>query len=607
MLRRFCKEWVEKEIIQYCILFFSVFILNVIFAVQMRGPMFSDEIGHLSSVEYLVGNNWSGYIENNGLGYYKYGGTILYFPLYLLVKDRTNLFICMLIFNSILLALIPCIIYKIQRRYLNIQNTKRAILIAFTTGVMPASFILGKTVLSETLLTFLSWIILLFLLMSLHCDKKWKRYILGVSIGFLSAWAYATHARGIVVTILVFMLVFILRFWQKISIVNIPSYLTGLFIGVFVDIVLGNYLKSHIWTGTINYNSTQEIITGWSQIDLFFSGIKTIVYTIFGWLYTMCISSYGFAIFGLVFLVFAILRFLKNVKETEKNEAVIYIYTILYFIGGFALGLIFMGLGTYRIIYQGDVLRLDQLIYFRYIMVPIQILTFIGLYQLTEEKQMQKYKSICTKTVILINFIFFFFISDFLQGGSVATLQLCGLPIIPPRSHDILVDSNNIYRQLLVLAVLNIIIALIIYIGKKRVIKVLIAIVSSLFLLAYFIWMFNVCLPISEYYYDKIDVAENFCNEYNLEPETDIILTGDRTVYPTQYKMYKYTVRGGDYEELKNALIFVTDTEDYEITTSGEYYEITNDDKYSDCVIVKGEDLKDDLEEKGLEFKEISD
>ena len=606
MLKRFCKEWTEKEIVQYCILFFSVFILNVIFAVQMRGPMFSDEIGHLSSVEYLVGNNWSDYVKNIGLGYYKYGATILYFPLYLLIQDRTILFISMLIFNSILLAFIPCIIYKIQKRYLNVINTKRATLIAFMIGVMPSSLVLGKMVLSETLLTFLSWIILLFLLMSLHCEKKWKQYILGVSIGFLSVWAYATHARGIVVTILVFMLVFILRLWQKISVVNLPSYLIGLFIGGFVDFIVGNFLKSHIWAGNINYNSTQEILTGWTQIDLFFSGIKTIVYTVFGWLYTMCVSSYGFAIFGLVFLVVIIFKYLKNIKEIKENELVVYIYTLLYFIGGFALGIIFMGLGTYRIIYQNEVLRLDQLIYFRYIMVPIQILAFVAIYQLTEEKQLQKYKSVCAKTVILINFIFFFFISDFLQGGTAAILQLCGLPIIPSRSHDILVDSDNIYRQLLILAVLNIVIAFVIYIGRKKVITIFIAIVSSLFLVQYFIWMFNVCLPISEYYYDKIDIAEDFCQEYDIDVETNIVLTGDRIVYPTQYKMFKYNIERQDYEELDNALIFVTNTENYEVYTLGTYYEIINNDKYSDCVLVKGEDLKDTLQEKGIELKEIS-
>ncbi|WP_251391942.1 hypothetical protein [Mediterraneibacter agrestimuris] len=608
MLVHFYKKYIKSNTAKYFMLFTLVFILNAMFAIRMRGPMFSDEIGHLSSVEYLVGNDWSDYVKNVGLGYYKYGTAILYFPLYLLIQDRTFLYISMLLFNSIILALIPCIIFKIEIDFLNIKDDRKAMLIAFMLGVMPSSLILSKTVLSETLLSFLSWLILLFLLICFHCGKNWERHILSITIGFLSVYAYITHARGIVVTILLFMLVFLLRYWKKISVINIPSYLLGIFIGWSVDSVLGNFLKSHIWNGNINYNSTQEILSGWAHIDFFFSGLKTIVYTLFGWLYSTCSSSYGLAIWGIVFVVIFLYKYFKAGKETEKikeDEVIIYIYTILYFVGGFALGIIFMGLGTYRIIYHGEMLRLDQIIYVRYVMVPIQLLTFIAAYQLTEKDYLKKYKNTSIKAIVLINFIFFFFISDFLHEGTAAILQLCGLPIIPSQSHDILVNSSNIYRQMLVWSILNIVIALFIYIVGKRKILIFITSIAVLFIVQYFIWMHNVCLPISEYYYDKIDVAESFCDEYDIETETNIIIEGDRIVYPAQYKLYKYNVQRTDCEELDNALIFVADIKNSEFSTSGIYYEITNNDNYSSYIVVKGDNLKDCLIAKGLNLKEI--
>lgn len=605
MLNRFGKKYIGKDTIRYVILFSLVFILNLIFAVKMRGPMFSDEIGHLTSIEYLVGNDWSSYVKNVGLGYYKYGTVLLYLPLYLLIQDRTLLYISILLFNSILLAFIPCIIFKIEQKYLNFKDDRKAILISLMIGVMPSSLILGKTVLSETLLSFLSWIILLLLLKSLYSEKNWKQKMLSITIGFLSIYAYCTHARGIVVAILVFMIVFILRFWNKKSVVNIPSYVCGVLIGLSVDFLLGNFLKSNIWNGVVNYNSTQEILSGWGQIDFFFSGIKTIVYTAFGWLYSICVNSYGFAIWGIIFAVIYIYRYIKDKKETKENENIIYLYTILYFTGGFILGIIFMGLGTHRIIYQDEVLRLDQMVYFRYVMVPIQLLTFLAVYQLTEKETLQKHKKIGVKAIILINFIFFFFISDFLQEGTAAILQLCGLPVMPSKSHEILVDSSNIYRQLLALAILNIVIAVFVYIINKHKILIFIKMMIVLFIIQYIIWMFNVCYPISDYYYDKIDAVDEFCDKYDIEAETNIVIEGDRIVYPAQYKLYKYNVQRTDSEELDNVIIFATNIENTVPSVSGKYYEIVNKDMYSNHVLIKGEKLKDTLMEKGLELEKV--
>lgn len=600
------KELVKGEKIKYFLLFISIFCLNIFFAIQMRGALFSDEIGHLSSVEYLIGNDWSEYVDKIGLGYYKYGATILYTPLYLLFHDRTQLYVAMITFNSGLLALVPCIIYMIEKKYLNVKNESEALLIAFTLGVMPASLILGKSLLSETLLTFLSWLILFLLLKSLYCKCRWKQYILGGVIGFLSVWAYAIHARGVVVTILVFLLVFILRYWKKIAVVNIPSYLVGLIISASIDGLLSSYLKSNIWNGTAEYNSLDSILAGWSEVDFFFKGIKAIVYTIFGWLYSICVSSYGLAIIGLVALVVVLYKYIRNKEVISESEAVIYVFSGLYFLGSFSLGLIFMVLGVYRIIYQDVTTRLDQLIYFRYVMVPIQLLMFIAVYHLMIKNKWKEYRKKCLQFILIINSVFFFFISDFFEGSQVAILQLCGIPLIPPRGNSVLRDAGEIYQQLLILAVVNIVIVVVLYFFEKHIRKALVVAISALFVGQYIIYMNNVYLPLSDYYYDKIDLAEKFCEDYKIEKDTVVIIDVDRGIYPAQYKLYNYNLERTDNGSIENALIFSDDINEVVRDSCDVYYQIENDEEYTEYVLIKGKDLYERLSETELELRRFS-
>ncbi len=89
LLRRNLPAWMKNPTIQRrllgLLLYGIVFLVHAVVAVQMNVPHMShDEIGVLASAAYVTGEDWSGIVSN--IGYYGYGTSLLYIPIFFLTK-----------------------------------------------------------------------------------------------------------------------------------------------------------------------------------------------------------------------------------------------------------------------------------------------------------------------------------------------------------------------------------------------------------------------------------------------------------------------------------------------------------------------------------------
>lgn len=586
-----------------------VFLINFFGIIFLKGPAFSDETGTLMNVEYLVGSDWSHYTTEILTGYYKYGSTILYLPLYYIFEDRTLLYQGMLCINSLMVSLIPGIVFYIERKFMKIEDKKLAMGCAVAIGLLPASMIWSKTVFSDPFLTVNAWVILLLLLQSMECEQKWKRRILAFFIGFTSVWAYMAHVRGLVITILVLMVIVISRVLLKLKLVDGKGYILGLFGGVSVEITLGEFLKSRIWK-VITYNSVGTLKDAYKEIGgISLSGIKALIRTICGWLYNLVGSSYGLAIAGIIILTGILFSaFVKKEQKLSQAQSIIYIFSLLYICGSFCAGLIFILPGTYKIFYGEVYTRLDQLIYGRYVMGAVGPLMLVAFYELLQKKVSHSMEKKIASVIIGINIIFVVFLSDYFKASKVAYVQLSSLPVFTTGMKEILIDSDLIYKQLVVLAIIISVLAIgFVYIKLECVRKMLPWGLSVLFILTYVGHMADSIIPINRYYSKFIDMTKEFVNVYEINPsDCEFIVKIDRGKYPFIYQMPEYRFEIVDDENLQNVVYIYDDLNRCSILENGAYYKIEDDSDFSKYIIIKGTELKNRLEEKGMKLKRIT-
>ena len=165
-------NWIKKyncQILAFLCALIPRLILNC-FALPLRTQ--SDELATLAGGAFLGGKDWSGIVSQ--AGYYGFGFTALFAPLFRLSDDPVLIYRLILVVESVMQASIALMAFYLMKRYFKIEH-KWFLTVA---SVACSYMVVTRTMIvyNEHALIFCSWLIcvLLFRLLEHQNDSKKK-------------------------------------------------------------------------------------------------------------------------------------------------------------------------------------------------------------------------------------------------------------------------------------------------------------------------------------------------------------------------------------------------------------------------------------------------
>lgn len=188
----------------------AVLLLHTFYIGRVHGPIvYADEMGYWGHAANLTGNTWSGVMD--GMPWYAFGYSFLLAPLFLVTADMKIMYRTAVVLNALLGLGSFWLAYKTAQQLREDKTDVTGTAVIAFAAVSYTSYIFHSHIAwSETLLSFLVWLIFYEILLLEEDPKLWKAFLLGMSAGI----SYVVHSRMIAVIAAVLLtLVFLL--WQK--------------------------------------------------------------------------------------------------------------------------------------------------------------------------------------------------------------------------------------------------------------------------------------------------------------------------------------------------------------------------------------------------------
>lgn len=380
------KKKVELSDTKICCLMYGLVLLMMIVLSSPLGISYIlDETGTVANAAFLAGENWNNWVNTTGGYFYKYGQSIFYYPILEFVDNPYIMYKLLLIVNGAFIAWIPVTSYQILRRHLYQEDKLKCALTSLCLAVVPAVVLYSLFARAEGMLISLAWVTLYAVLENMNASGK-KQAILGSSlVAFVSVYMYMCHSRGIVFVIAIFMVMFGVRFVLKNKNICFTAYLIGTGVWLFVDKHLTKFFKNSIWGEGIKKNTMEKV--NLNKYDVLFTaeGIDTMVKNVTGWLFNSFLGTFGLVLLGLVFATVLIVMFFRK-KNVDAKELVISVYAFLIYFGTMAMGVLFSFRSNYNFVIGEKVKRADRFLYSRYLAPTYAIIIFVALFYLFYKK-----------------------------------------------------------------------------------------------------------------------------------------------------------------------------------------------------------------------------
>lgn len=615
------KEWSDTKI---CVLMYVlVLAMMVVLGSVLNISYIYDETGTVANAAFLAGNNWNKWVNSTGGYFYKYGQAVFYAPILKFVSNPYLIYKLMMFVNGLFVAIIPVMAYNILRKHLKEEDKSKCALLSLCVSVIPATVLYSLYARSDVMLIVIAWVTLYILLAAMDEEKTVRRIVMSGLLAFSCVYMYMCHSRGIVFVIAVTMIVCMVRFFLKKKGICMWSYILNLVVWLWVDKKLTHYFKSNIWGSGIKKN-TMENVNYEKYANIFTKeGVETIVKNVTGWLFNTYLGTFGLAVLGIVCALVGIVCFVAKKKNLTAQEAVINVYAVLTYFGTVAMGALFSFGSNYKFVIGEKVKRADRFLYSRYIAPMYSILVFIALYYLfcRIERFRLKIKIISLVSGILLIVYCGTWLSDYVNGVEYSWRNTIDSALLfdTGRYGNDANSYNNISSALIKTAILAVIVLSIIIILSQKNTK-------------YMKWNFvfvGCCLLVSlSVNYVKLRFATDvrpmsavgsaITEMYKIEQETGI-----SEAYPDVYldksvsrhkmmqlAMPKYIVHTKNAlksEQIKNMFI-VTRNNHLNEKWAGEDCYLLEDYEFDNgkiIVVVKGEELRKELEARGLVLKKI--
>ena len=610
---------------RYPLVFFIIIIVvRTLFTNQIwtaTGITGADEIGTIASGAWFAGYDWSEIISRDS-GYYGFGYSILTAPFYKIFEDSAMIHHAMLFLNNVLIAFIGIICYVILVRFLSLKNKMVAILIAGIVVWYTDLSYHGNLFVNETMLYLLCWLALLLLLLlnqnnNLEVDRERnvKKIIYTLLLCGVLLYSLLVHSRSLVMVAITGVTVICISLVTRKNVVNVFVFYPVLVIGYFVSKYCIQLVQNGLWLAEEDglANSTESLtsqLTG--NIHLLFSvdGLKAWFVEILGQIYAMVVLSYGLAAVALVGVCFFLVRMIKNRKTSKMNRRSQNTLLLVTF-GG--LGLLATLVSTTIVALPGVMTSLtDEMmnkwcLYHRYWSIYLIIFIVVGCYLLYQYGNVRKWVLILSfllSGLVLLGF------SGYFCGKYDWTDTYSGV-YFPFYSFGFWqwgeMPSVILFRRISLLVI--IVIAVFCALVAKKKIRLGFLVIALLMFANYGCITVEKNIKISdglyEQFHELVDIVGDIDGDVNcVYIEADNMMT--RLYCQLLLPRYELTT---EYDGSDNTIMIAN-----HISWTGEngWYLIYSDDDaeyfYSEIyLLVKGEEIAEDLTEKGYSLIEITE
>ena len=329
-------NWIKKyncQILAFLCALIPRLILNC-FALPLRTQ--SDELATLAGGAFLGGKDWSGIVSQ--AGYYGFGFTALFAPLFRLSDDPVLIYRLILVVESVMQASIALMAFYLMKRYFKIEH-KWFLTVA---SVACSYMVVTRTMIeyNEHALIFCSWLIcvLLFRLLEHQNDSK-KKAIDTVLLMALLSYTLLLHTRSWMywIVLAIFYVAYFIRN-RRSFLAILPGIITAV-IGVGGGKLLIHRMQERIWLADGNgglRNSSVSLSLSDTIVNA--TSWHTWVNIIFGQLNTVSVISGGMLIVAVLLMIRCIIGWMKRGERFhcvkvdreeilyEDHYAIIFIY-----------------------------------------------------------------------------------------------------------------------------------------------------------------------------------------------------------------------------------------------------------------------------------------
>jgi hypothetical protein len=341
----------RTDLICMVLLYLAVLAVHLNVALKMKMlHMSHDEMGVLATAAYAVGEDWSEIVSM--FGYYGYGSSILYIPIFMFTKDALLRYRLVAVLNSFLMALIPVIAYRIAVKYCK-ADRRTAVFAAAVTGLYPGYLLFSKWVWNETMMCLLPWVTALLMFALYRAQSKKKRVVFSLLLSFVLVYSYAVHGRALGLIAAVFLIMAAVYFFQKRLMIEPVSFFSSFAAFLICDHFAKKFVQAKIWligSGS-EASNTLSSTSGKMSTYLTFKGFKGLMKISLGQLSAASASTYGVIVIAAVAAVPFIVRGLGRKMRLKKGEApgkehalwLLMTITAVFFAGAFAISVLFLG------------------------------------------------------------------------------------------------------------------------------------------------------------------------------------------------------------------------------------------------------------------------
>ena len=178
------------------------------------------------------------------------------------------------------------------------------------------------------------------------------------------------------------MTVLLIPFFTKERERRIPyiSFFGSMAVFLVIDKILVKYFRHAIW-GNAAAHAT-GIPKGTLKLLRKGTGIKSYIRMAIGWLYNSFSSTLGLVCVGLIACVIIVFLMIRRSKKVTSQEGTLALFGFLSYAGSFVLGTVFFLKSVKKNFYGTSKIRVDRIVYDRYICCAFGILCMVALYVL---------------------------------------------------------------------------------------------------------------------------------------------------------------------------------------------------------------------------------
>lgn len=211
------KNKVQK--IDYVLVFFLPLIIRIFgFIWNGRLRLIADEMGMLVPAASLAGRNWTGIAQL--YDYYGFGYAMLLIPIFLLTKNPYVIYWSVMVTGAVLLSFSAMISYHILTKYFGIENRIYVIMVSTACSMLALTDM--RYINNEPMLVLSCWVLLwLILLLVKHNNNNRQRIKYTILVILLLTYTLTVHSRLMVLWLAFALLVVLYYIFYKKALISL--------------------------------------------------------------------------------------------------------------------------------------------------------------------------------------------------------------------------------------------------------------------------------------------------------------------------------------------------------------------------------------------------